>query len=199
MSAKAKVEVEAKPIRLDLGCGRNKRKDGDWIGVDSIDFGQEITHDLTTPWPWESDSVDEAHCSHFVEHLTGAQRVHFANELFRVMKVGAKCQLIVPYYASERAYGDVTHQWPPVVGFWFSYLSREWRLGDPDKGIPGNAPHDDITHNPRGYSCDFKPGTITWGYSMHPAIVSRPPDYQQYALQWYREAAQDMIATLTKT
>jgi hypothetical protein len=165
-------------IRLDLGCGKNP-KEG-FVGVDVRDFGQAIVCDLRDTWKWEDDSVDEVHCSHFIEHLTGPERVHFYNELYRVMKVGAKAQIIAPYYASERAYGDPTHQWPPIVGFAFYYLSKAWR--EP------NAPHTD-------YTCDFD---ATWGYSMHPELFVRAQEYQQFALQWYREAAQDIIATLTK-
>lgn len=177
MSAQlAAVEM---PIRLDLGCGKNK-KEG-FTGVDSRDFGQDVTHDLRTPWPWESDSVDEVHCSHFVEHLTGAERIHFVNELHRVLKPGAKATVIVPHWSSTRAYGDLTHQWPPVSEFWFYYLSKPWR--------EQNAPHNDA------YLCDFE---ATWGYSLHQSLLTRNQEYQMHALTFWKEAAQDIIATLTK-
>jgi len=146
-------------------------------------FEGKVKHvvDLTTmPWPWASNSVEEAHCSHFVEHLTAPQRIAFVNELHRVLVPGGKCQLVVPHWASCRAYGDLTHQWPPVSEFWFYYLSRTWR--------ELNAPHND------GYTCDFD---ATWGYSLHPSLVHRVGDHQSYALQFYKESAQDIVATLT--
>ncbi len=173
-------------MKLDFGCGKNKREG--FEGVDSIKFdGVDHVVDLTGKWPWEDNSVEEAHTSHFIEHLKAEERIHFANELYRVLKPGAKCQIVVPHWASCRAYGDMTHQWPPVSEFWFYYLSKDWRKA--------NAPHDDVEFNRKGYSCNFE---STWGYSMNPVLMSRNQEYQTYALQNHKEAAQDIIATLTK-
>ena len=170
---------EGKLLRIDLGCGKNKREG--FIGVDSIAFeGVDIVGDLTKKWPWDDSSVDEVHCSHFLEHLEAPQRVHFANELWRVLKPGAKATIITPYWASARAYGDMTHKWPPVSEFWFPYLSKEWRKV--------NAPHND------GYSCDFEYAT---GYNPHPGVATRSPEAMSWMLTFYKEAAQDMMATLT--
>lgn len=166
-------------VRLDLGCGKNPRED--FTGVDVRDFGQEIVCDLRGDWKWEDDSVDEVHCSHFVEHLTAQERIHFVNELYRVLKPGGKATIITPHWASNRAYGDLTHQWPPVSEMWFYYLSKEWR--------EANAPHNDQ------YTCDFD---ATWGYSTHPEINLRNQEYQQHALTFWKEAAQDTVATLIK-
>ena len=175
-----KKKVAAKPLlKLDFGAGPHT-KDG-FEGVDILPFGQKWTADLRQPWPWKSESVEEAHASHFVEHLTGPERIHFVNELYRVLIPGGKCQIIVPHWASCRAYGDLTHQWPPVSEFWFYYLNKEWR--------GANAPHND------GYNCDFE---ATWGYSLHPLINPRNTEYQQHAIQFWKEAAQDIIATLIK-
>src|SRR4030042_4794091 len=95
-------------MKLDLGCGKNKREG--FIGVDVRAFdGVDQVIDLSAPWPWEDNSVDEVNCSHMVEHLKAEERIHFVNELFRVMKQSAKCTIIVPHWASCRAYGDLTH------------------------------------------------------------------------------------------
>ena len=202
MKSKAKLAVveEPKPLRIDIGCGVNKRKDGDWIGVDKIAFdGTDVVCDLATEkWPWKDLSVEEANCSHFLEHLTNLndrwERVHFFNELYRVLKFGAKCTLVLPHWASNRYYGDPTHK-EPFSEMGFYYLSREWRLGNAEKGLGANAPHADVKFNPKMYDCNF---IATWGYSMNPSIQSRNSEYQQFALQNYKEAATDMIATLVK-
>lgn len=127
-------------LKLDFGCGPNK-KEG-FIGVDERAFpGVDVVCNLkVTPWPWEDNSVDEAHASHFVEHLDGVERISFFNELYRVLKVGAKATIICPNWSHERAYGDPTHKWPPISTWMYFYLNKEWR----DK----NAPHAD-------YTCDF--------------------------------------------
>lgn len=174
-------------MKLDLGCGKNKRPG--FEGVDAIAFeGVDHVCDLTqSPWPWADASVEEAHASHFVEHLTAPQRVAFVNELYRVLIPGGACQIIVPHWASCRAYGDMTHQWPPVSEFWFFYLNKDWRAI--------NAPHGDSQHVPGGYSCDFE---ATWGYAIREDLQVRNQEYQQFAISNYKEAAQDLIATIKK-
>lgn len=167
-------------MRLDLGAGKNK-KEG-FIGVDVRPFeGVDVVADLTKQWPWQDETVDEVHASHVVEHFTASERIHFVNELHRVLRKGGKAQIITPHWASARAYGDLTHQWPPVSEFWYYYLKAEWRAA--------NAPHNDT------YSCDFD---ATWGYSLHSSLLTRNQEFQQFAMNFYKEAAQDLHATLTK-
>lgn len=174
------------PLRLDIGCGKNKREG--FLGVDQYRMpGVDMVLDVRGKWPWKDNSVDEVHCSHFIEHLTATERVHFVNELCRVLKVGSHATVIAPHWASNRAYGDPTHQWPPVAEMWFYYLSKGWR--------ETQAPHTDRQYNRDGFACDLE---ATWGYSMHPTLQSRNQDYQQDALAWKKEAAQDIIATLKK-
>lgn len=175
--AKLKAVAKLELLKLDLGCGKNKQPG--FIGVDSREFeGVDKVYDLRLKWPWKESSVEEVHCSHFIEHLDSDARIHFVNELYRVLHPAGKATIIVPHWASGRAYGDLTHQWPPISEFWFYYLSREWR--------EQNAAHND------GYSCDMD---VTWGYKLNPALDGRNPEYQQHAIMFFKEAALDMIAT----
>lgn len=189
MARKSNLKVAAVPevIRLDIGCGKNKR-DG-FIGIDQYAIpGVDVVCDVRyKPLPYKNGSVDEVHCSHFIEHLTAIERVKFMNELYRVLRVGAKVTLVAPHWCSNRAYGDMTHCWPPVSEMWFYYLSSAWR--------EDQVPHTDKRWNPDGYDCDFE---CTWGYSLHPSILSRNMEFQQDAIQFKKEAAQDIIATLVK-
>lgn len=178
---------ELKVTKLDIGCGPNK-KEG-FTGVDQYQMdGVDVVLNVgVDAWPWEDDSVEEIHASHFLEHLTGEQRVHFMNEAYRVLKEGGKATVITPHWASNRAYGDFTHQWPPVSEMSYYYVKKEWR--------DANAPHTDIKWNEKGYSCNFD---ATWGYSFSPELAARNSEHVQFALQNYKEAALDMYATLTK-
>lgn len=174
-------------MKLDIGCGKNKKPGFhgvDQYAMEGVDTVLRIGDD---PWPWEDGSVEEAHSSHFVEHLTAQQRVRFFNELWRVMAPGAKATIITPHWASNRAYGDPTHQWPPVAEMSFYYLSAAWRQVQ--------APHTDAQWNPDGFACDFE---ATWGYSFSPDLALRNQEYVQFALANYKEAAQDLHCTLTK-
>lgn len=175
-----------KALRIDIGCGKNKRPG--FIGVDQYAMdGVDVVMDVRQPWPWKDNSVDEAHCSHFLEHLTGLERVYFMNELHRVLKPGSKATVITPHWASNRAYGDFTHQWPPVSEMFYYYLSNEWRTSQ--------APHTDKKWNKEGYSCNFQ---CSWGYGLHPAYHGRDQKTTEDAIQWNKEAITDMVATLVK-
>jgi hypothetical protein len=199
-------------IRLDIGCGKNKRPAdqlGPWIGVDKIKFeGVDVVCDVAVQgkwcfetnafgenayqapgdWYWtlKDSSVDEIHCSHFLEHLTAVERCWFMNELHRIMKPGAKATIVTPHWASNRAYGDPTHQWPAVSEMFFYYLKRDWR--------DTQAPHTDKKHWPHGFDCDFD---AVWGYNFHPALNVKNDEYKQFAMAWYKDAIFDIIATLT--
>lgn len=187
-SAAKKLKVLTAPtLKLDFGCGPHPREG--FEGVDRLPFDGKVKHvlDLTKRWPWRDGSVAEAHASHIVEHFPAVERVHFCNELYRVLVPDGTCQVIVPHWASCRAYGDPTHAWPPVSEFWFYYLSQQWRTE--------NAPHTDVMHWPQGFACHFE---ATWGYAMRPDLTVRNQEYQQFALANYKETCQDIIATLTK-
>ncbi len=185
MSRKAtKLNIVPEILKLDLGAGKNG-KEG-FKKVDRRAFpGVDFVTDLNEKWPWEDSSVEEAHMSHTLEHFTGVKRVHVMNELWRVLKPGGKCQIITPHWCSSRAYGDFTHQWPPVGEMFYYYLSKTWRKD--------NAPDNDIEWNPEGYACDFE---ATWGYGMRADLTVRNQDYQNFALSNYKEAAMDLHANL---
>ena len=175
-------------LKIDLGCGKNK-KEG-FIGVDSRSFpGVDVVCDLGHhTWPWKSDTVEEVHCSHMIEHLTWEERVFFFNELYRVMKKGAKAQIILPHWCSSRYYGDPTHKAPFSEFAWY-YLNKEWRKV--------NAPHCDAEDapGPMAYDCDFD---VSYGFTLHPAATGRAQGFTDFALQFYKEIAQDMVATAVK-
>lgn len=179
--AQGKGKKSQGQVLLDLGSGRTK--EAGWSSVDvHADFKPDVVCDLgLAAWPWAANSVDGARASHFVEHLTPPQRIHFANELWRVLKPGAQCTITTPHYASARAYGDLTHQWPPVTAWWYLYLGKEWR----EREAPHNV----------GYKCNFEHG---WGHAIPQHWLPRNDDFRVFAMQNFVEGAGDLIATVTK-
>ncbi len=177
--------------KLDIGCGKNKREG--FTGVDRRKFpGVDVVVDITQhPWPFKDASVDEVHCSHFLEHLDHSsenpERVRFFNELYRVLKPKGTVTIITPHWCSSRAYGDFTHADKPVSEFFYYYLSKDWRKD--------NAPDNDVEWNPDGYNCDFE---AVWGYGMRGDLAVRNQEYQQFAFANYKEAVQDLHATLVR-
>lgn len=175
--------VEEKLLRLDLGTGKGRGKPEGYLGVDIVKGeGVDIVHDLRKRWPWVNASVDAVNCEYLIHYLAAGERVHFANELYRVLKPDASALIKVPHWCSTKAYGDVRVQWPPVCEMWFFMLNKEFRSAQ-------NC--DDTT----GYKCDF---TNTLAYGLHPAIIPRTEEYRQNAVAFYKDAAQDIIVTLTK-
>lgn len=183
-------------LRIDLGCGRVK-SDG-WVGIDSLDFAHNVIADLSVgPWVFPKDdrlprsmfdprtlpdnSVDEARSFHFVEHLTGPQRVQFFNELYRVLKPGAGASIVVPHWSHACAYGDPTHQWPPMSEWACFYLNKAWR--------DANAPH-------AGYTCDFDHPNIvgTWD----PTLESRTNETKQFMMSKNINSTRDLQFLIVK-
>ncbi len=170
-------------LRLDLGCGTRK-KEG-FLGVDAHAFdGVDVVLDLRDAvWPWQDGSVHEVHARHFLEHLTGRQRIGFFNELYRVMAVGATALIITPHWSHECAYGDPTHEWPPVTNWTYNYLNRAWR--------EVQAPH-------VGYECDFD-FELKFSHDPNDALVASSDDQSKSRLMTRNiNTATELLAELTK-
>lgn len=111
---------------LLLGCGPEGRRTrrltcggsdewGDLVTLDmNAEHNPDIVWDLNTlPLPFESDSFDEVHAYHVLEHF-GAQgdwRAFFAffAEAWRILKTGGSFAGITPSVASVWAWADPGH------------------------------------------------------------------------------------------
>jgi hypothetical protein len=167
---------------LDLACG--DRKTENHIGIDIVKTeATDFVYDLTQfPWPIDDGVVDGIVCNHFFEHLTGAQRMQFMDEVWRVLKMGSQITLVVPYWSSMRAIQDPTHQWPPVCEASFVYFNKSWR--DENK----------LSHYP--IKCNFE---YTYGYAIDTDLAVRNQEWQMFAIKHYIQAINDLQVTLTKT
>lgn len=179
----ASKPAEKAVIKLDLGCGQH-RQDG-FLGVDVVKTEcVDVVHDLLTfPWPFKDDSVSEVHCSHFFEHIPGKLRGKWMDELWRILVTGGKVTIIVPHNASERAFQDYTHEYPPPCGNSFYYFNKGWR--EVNK----------LTHGAYDIRCDFDFQT---GPSLGPPWVNRADEARAFAVQHYNNVAMDLWVNLTK-
>ena len=90
--------------------------------------------------------------------------------------------IITPHWGNARAYGDLTHKWPPVTEFWYYYyLAKKWR--------DANAPHNDF------YRCDFE---CQLEYTISKRLAAATDEQKRFALANFRDAAEDLKASLTK-
>jgi len=135
-------------VRLDLACGLSPKE-----GFEGVDVaGDKAKHKVDLckfPWPWADDSVDEIHCSHFIEHIPAREveerdlvpfvdskyeerflgqdmLLAFFDECWRILKHDSWMQLVCPAARSERAFWDPTHR-RFIDQMTFLYLARQWR------------------------------------------------------------------------
>lgn len=95
-------------VILNLGCGKARIPNS--IGVDRVKIENyvDIAHDLDViPYPFESNSVDEAHFYHVLEHLHDP--IGKLEEIFRILKPGGILRMRVPHFSSMGAFADLTH------------------------------------------------------------------------------------------
>jgi predicted SAM-dependent methyltransferase len=126
--------------KLDLACGQ-RPKEG-FEGVDIFPGAQHVVDLQRYPWPFETSSIDEVHCSHYCEHIPmdyvdphgnpvrsseGKDALFmFFDELWRILKPNAWATIIVPNARSNRGFQDPTHR-RFFVGETFLYLYPDWR------------------------------------------------------------------------
>jgi len=72
-------------IKLDIGCGENKKPGFIGIDIDKNSDADIICSALELPF--EDSAVSEIHCSHLVEHFTPDEAQKFFNEIYRVLKI----------------------------------------------------------------------------------------------------------------
>jgi len=163
-------------LRLDIACGKNKR-DG-FIGVD-IWEGADIVCDLENfPWPFADESVDEIYCSHYIEHTPDL--IAFANEIYRIMKIGATAYILAPYYSSIRAWQDPTHV-RAISENTFLYFDKEWRL------------RNNLDHYPISADFDFK-----YRLDIDQDWCKKNEDELKFAIKHYINVVSNIYTIMTK-
>lgn len=165
-------------VKLDIACGQAK-KEG-FIGVDIARLpGVDIVHDLEQfPWPFDDNSIEEARCSHYVEHTKDLFK--FLGEVYRILEPGGKILIIAPYYSSIRAWQDPTHT-RAISEHTFLYCNRSW--------MEANK----LTHYP--ISCNFD---AAFEFDISQEWANRSKEAISFALKHYLNVAQNINVTLTK-
>lgn len=128
-------------MKLNLGC--SDRVIPGFIGVDIASPADQIV-DLARPWPWQESSVQEVLAYDVCEHIGDEYladdrhtngRIHFMNELHRVLIPGGRAIIETPNAARGFGYyQDPTHVSPYCLST-FKYFEAgafaRGRLGGP--------------------------------------------------------------------
>lgn len=163
-------------IKLDIACGKSKKRG--FVGVDIWDGADIVCNLEKFPWPFEDESVDEIFCSHYIEHVPDL--VAFANELYRIMKPGAKAAIVAPYYSSIRAWQDPTHL-RAISENSFLYFNKQWRSVNRLDHYPITADFD--------FECQF---------ILSPDWQEKPEAELDFAIRHYINVVYDIKVILTK-
>ncbi len=185
MKAKAKKSLSKSkkldfptPFKLDIACGQNKVPE--FFGVDIAGgVGVDLVHDLENfPWPIPDNSVDEVACNHYIEHTKDL--IKFMNELYRILKPGAKAFFRAPYYNSMRAWQDPTHT-RAISEATFLYYNKDW--------LTANK----LDHYP--IHCNFD---YSFGYDFAPDWAMRAEEARAFAVRHYTNVVMDIQVVLVK-
>lgn len=167
-----------KLIKINIACGQI-RQEG-FIGIDKINtVATDIVHDLDLiPWPIPDNCADEIMCSHYIEHVE--HQIPFIDELYRIMKQGAKATIVAPYYTSMRAWQDPTHV-RPICEASFLYYNKQWREANK------------LDHY--GIKSDYD---FSYGYQLNPDWAARSQEARDFAIKYYWNVISDIYVTLVK-
>lgn len=142
---------ERSKIRLDVGCGANKRPG--WVGLDVREMdGVDIVHNiLEIPWPVPDDSACIIQLSHLIEHLPptsyrlkkkynqpGGTLLDvelesfwtlpaIMNEMWRILEDDGQVWITAPYGWSHGFVQDPTHA-KPINETLFQYFDPQCYL-----------------------------------------------------------------------
>lgn len=73
-------------LKLHLGCGKNYLQG--YVNIDLHSRIADIQHDLTTPLPYQDNSIDEIISIHLIEHFTRMEWQRTISDWTRVLKRG---------------------------------------------------------------------------------------------------------------
>ena len=90
-------------LKVDIGCGINKHPG--YIGIDTIDHGQEYIRDINKGLPFADNTVSEINMSHYLEHINGEDVPFLFSEIYRVCHNGATILIRLPH--GNSVYADL--------------------------------------------------------------------------------------------
>lgn len=137
--------------KLNIGCSwpQGRYRSDEWINLDIIGNKRVDVMGSATELPFETNSIEEIHCIHLIEHLTRDKYPLILREMHRVLKEGGSCSVETPDFqgaiknlidAFERSDTNAISVWTTSIygkserpgmahymGFYEGLLRREFR------------------------------------------------------------------------
>ncbi len=157
---------EIKSMRLDLGCGLNKRNG--YLGVDvrPLKTVDVITDIRILPVEWQ-DKIEEVWLDNVLEHFSNITEVLY--EVHRVCKPYSIVHIRTPYFTSENAFKDFTHK------TFFTYDTFDYFEGKSEKDY-SNLPKFKILKKQLRFTCNPKLqflNILSWLFNIIPRFYER--------------------------
>lgn len=109
-------------MNLNLGC--SDRHLPNWVNVDLFP-PCDVQADLGLIWPWQDNVVQAVIAHDIIEHI--ADKTHFMNQLWRVMRSGARVDIITPDASvGDGFWQDPTHKAGWCMNSWQYYQYRSF-------------------------------------------------------------------------
>jgi len=138
---KAPRFLSSAPLKLNLGCGSNRRPG--WVNIDLYHPDADLQLDLRRRWPFPDDSAAYIYSEHAFEHFEFSQEVpHVLAESLRVLQHGGVFDVGVP--DTEwliRGYGNPNHEYWRYTAGWhpascetqMDHINYHFRQGEQHK------------------------------------------------------------------
>lgn len=81
-------------LKVNLGCGFTPFQG--WQNLDILEHPEIIKHDLTTPLPYEDNSVDLIYSEHFFEHLDEVDGFTLLQDCYKKLKPNGTLRISMP-------------------------------------------------------------------------------------------------------
>ncbi len=127
------ISKENYTMKLDLGCGRNKKIG--FIGIDIKDWkklypkGEFIQQDITKGIPFKDNEIDEINIANCLEHLTNESFIFVMEEMHRVLKPNGKLTILTPHFSSFTAFSPhhkLTFNSSSLMEFTHPHINNKW-------------------------------------------------------------------------
>lgn len=120
--------------RLNLGCGDKILPN--FVNLDMKEGpGIDVVHDLRLPLPFADQTFEFVRADNVLEHLHSPHVIQLINEMYRILQLGGKCEIIVPHFNSQGAVQDPTHVSFFVPRSWLYWNQRASKYGGKFVGI----------------------------------------------------------------
>lgn len=113
---------------LNIGAGRNQRKDCINIDITMYDGIQQVVDLSKFPWPWADESVDGIYASHILEHMPYEMEIKFILECHRILKKGGFLRLLLPHSSNVTSIGCFGHYRTFSYNTMHGYLAQDFYL-----------------------------------------------------------------------